>query len=412
MKKNIAAAVLMLLSVLATTQQKPVITVLDFKTSGVSEQEMKAIISLISNTLFKTGKFTVIDVTQRELLLKEIEFSLSGCVEEFCQIEIGKQLSAEMIVVGRIDKVGNNLILTSKVLETQTAKTVRVADGVYRDLDELVRNIGIFCVELAGLPPPADAPKKESPSTTSSTEIKRQPAPPGFVLVEAGSFRMGSNDGDKERPVHSVTISRSLFISQYEATQKQWREVMGKNPSSFTGDNLPVQNINWYEVVEYCNRLSRNEGLTPCYSGSGDNIECDFLANGYRLPTEAEWEYAARGGKKSRGYIYAGSNSAKQVSWYNDNSKNQIQPVGQKLPNELGLYDMSGNVSEWCWDWYGNYSPSAQTDPCGPLGGSNRVNRGGAWYRSALTLRSASRDEWPMALGTGYLGFRPVRKAE
>ncbi len=139
-------------------------------------------------------------------------------------------------------------------------------------------------------------------------------APEGFVLVEAGTFRIGSTNGDyDEKPVHEVTLSRSFYMSQYEVTQKQWREVMDTNPSHFKGDGLPVERASWYDAVEYCNRLSRREGLTPCYSGSGNNIVCDFSAAGYRLPTEAEWEYAARGGNKSRGYTYSGSNSAVDV---------------------------------------------------------------------------------------------------
>ncbi len=135
-----------------------------------------------------------------------------------------------------------------------------------------------------------------------------------MVYVEAGTFQMGSTDGgDNEKPAHSVTISKSFYLSKYEVTQKQWRDVMGNNPSSSRGDNLPVENVSWYKAVEYCNKLSREEGLSPCYSGTGYSIRCDFTANGYRLPTEAEWEYAARGGNKSRDYTYSGSNSVGDV---------------------------------------------------------------------------------------------------
>jgi hypothetical protein len=269
MKRSSAAAVLVLLSVLAAAQPKPVIAVLDFKTSGVSEREMKSIISLLSNSLFKTGKFTVIDVAQREALLKEIEFSLSDCVEEICQIEIGKQLSAELIVVGSIDKIGSSLVLASKTLETQSGRTVSVADGMYHDLEELVRNIGKLGSELAGAPSAPDESKKRVGAV-------RRPAPPGFVLVKAGTFQMGSADGDsREKPVHSVTISRDFYMSQHEVTQKQWQQLMGNNPTKIKGSSLPVEQVTWYAAVEYCNRLSREEGLTSCYSGSGDDIACD-----------------------------------------------------------------------------------------------------------------------------------------
>jgi sulfatase modifying factor 1 len=238
-------------------------------------------------------------------------------------------------------------------------------------------------------------------------------APEGFVLVEAGTFQMGSTDGDDdEKPVHRVTISRSFYMSQYEVTQKQWREVMGTNPSLFKGDNLPVEQVSWDEAVEYCNRLSRKEGLTPCYSGSGDNTACDFSANGYRLPTEAEWEYAARGGNKSRSYIFSGSNSAGEVGWYYDNSGDKTHPVGQKMPNELGLYDMSGNVWELCWDWYDGYSSSSQTDPRGPSNGSCRLYRGGSWVNFAQFLRAFIRIDFTPSGKYLHLGFRPVRMSE
>ncbi|MBA7709961.1 Formylglycine-generating enzyme [subsurface metagenome] len=189
-------------------------------------------------------------------------------------------------------------------------------------------------------------------------------------------------------------------MSKYEVTQKQWREVMGTNPSYFKGDNLPVEKVSWYDAVEYCNRLSRNEGITPCYSGSGNSIQCDFSANGYRLPTEAEWEYAARGGNNSRGYKYAGSNSVGEVGWYDSNSGRNTHDAGRKKANELELHDMSGNVWEWCWDWKGDYSYSSQTDPRGSSGGSGRVLRGGSWNYYAYSLRVADRNNLPRRLGS------------
>jgi sulfatase modifying factor 1 len=414
MKRNTVAVVLIFLSILATAQIKPVITVLDFKTSGVSEREMKSIISLISNTLFKTGKYTVIDVEQRERLFKEIEFSMSDCVDEKCQIEAGKQLSAELIVVGSIDKIGSSLVLASKVLETQSGRTLSVADGIYRDLDELVKNIGKVGSELAGAPLATDEPKKRSIASSTSAASTIRPAPPGFVLVEAGSFRMGSTSGEEDQqPVHSVTISRSFYISKSETTQKQWREVMSTNPPAFRGDTMPVELVSWYEAVEYCNRLSQRDGLAPCYSGSDYSITCDFSANGYRLPTEAEWEYAARGGKQSKSTTYAGSNSASVAGWYSDNSNATTHPVGQKRRNELGLYDMSGNVWEWCWDWYGPYVSIQETDPQGAQPGSERVIRGGCWNSSAASfLRPTYRNVRSPVRTDIAVGFRPVRTAE
>jgi formylglycine-generating enzyme required for sulfatase activity len=168
---------------------------------------------------------------------------------------------------------------------------------------------------------------------------------------------------------------------------------MGDNPSHFTGDNLPVEQVNWFKAVEFCNKLSQNEGLAPAYTVNGEDVSWNRSANGYRLPTEAEWEYAARGGNGSPGnFTYAGSNNVDEVAWYNGNSGDKTHPVGTKKANGLGLYDMSGNVWEWCWDWYGDYSGSAQTDPVGVSSGSYRVLRGGgSWGSSALEVRSAYR---------------------
>jgi formylglycine-generating enzyme required for sulfatase activity len=187
---------------------------------------------------------------------------------------------------------------------------------------------------------------------------------------------------------------------------------MGNYPSRWEGDDLPVETVDWYEAVEFCNKLSVKEGLAPAYRGSGDNIVCDFSASGCRLPTEAEWEYAARGANRDAIYYeYSGSNSADSVAWYGDNSDSETHPVGTKQPNSLGIYDMSGNVWEWCWDWYGNYSGGAQSNPTGASSGSDRVRRGGGWGNSASGVRSAGRaGNDPSDRGYG-IGFRVARSA-
>jgi formylglycine-generating enzyme required for sulfatase activity len=185
---------------------------------------------------------------------------------------------------------------------------------------------------------------------------------------------------------------------------------MGTNPSYFKGDNLPVEQVSWHDAIEYCNKRSLREGLTPAYRGSGNSVTCDFNASGYRLPTEAEWEYAAKGGDKT--YLtteYSGSNNVESIGWYDGNSGNRTHPVGTKQPNDLGIYDMSGNVWEWCWDWYGAYTGGSQTDPAGAASGSGRVRRGGGWGDSAGDLRSAYRGlNTPTGRGSSS-GFRLVR---
>ncbi len=235
--------------------------------------------------------------------------------------------------------------------------------------------------------------------------------PEGMVLVPAGTFMMGSANGESnEQPVHQVTISKSFYIAKYEVTQAEWVKVMGDNPSKWTGDNLPVEMVSWTDVVDYCNKRSEAEGLTLCYSGDGSAISCDFTANGYRLPTEAEWEWAARSAGKGRlDYEYSGSDSADEVAWYIENSEKQTHPVGQKQANSLGLYDMSGNVWEWCWDWWGSYSDDPQIDPVGPASSTYRVLRGGSWGYSTIRARSANRDRGTPVLRDVSNGFRLVR---
>ena len=199
-----------------------------------------------------------------------------------------------------------------------------------------------------------------------------------MVRVEAGTFTMGAtaemeDPEDDEKPTHRVTLSNDYYIGKYEVTQGLWQAVMGNNPSNFKGDNLPVEQVSWYECQDFLSKLNRLTGKK------------------FRLPTEAEWEYAARGGNKSRGYQYSGSNNLSDVAWYRVNSGDKTHAVGTKQANELGIYDMSGNVWEWCQDWYGNYSSSSQTNPTGATSGSDRVVRGGSWDYYAWLCRSSYR---------------------
>jgi sulfatase modifying factor 1 len=231
-----------------------------------------------------------------------------------------------------------------------------------------------------------------------------------MVKIEGGIFKMGSNDElyGNTKPIHSVTVG-SFYIGKTEVTQELWESVMGNNPSKLKGDQRPVEQVSWYDVIEFCNRLSEKENLKKAYSGSGDNIICDYNSNGYRLPTEAEWEFAARGGNKSKGYKYSGSNSLDKVAWYSINSGRTTHDVGTKSPNELGLYDMSGNVSEWCWDWYGDYQSGSQTNPSGPSAGSYRVLRGGSCYDIAESNPVVYRHYYYSDGRLSFFGFRLVR---
>ena len=205
-----------------------------------------------------------------------------------------------------------------------------------------------------------------------------------MVCVEAGTFKMGATPEMKkpwneEKLAHQVTLTNDFYIGKYEVTQALWQVVMGKNPSYFKGNNLPVEKVSWDDCQEFISKLNRITGKK------------------FRLPTEAEWEYAARGGKKSCGYQYSGSNDISDVAWCLGNSGSNTHDfgnthaVGTKQANELGIYDMSGNVYEWCQDWFGTYSSSSQVNPTGANSGSGRVRRGGSWFGLAGWCRSSSR---------------------
>ena len=216
-----------------------------------------------------------------------------------------------------------------------------------------------------------------------------------MVYVEGGSFDMGAtyeqcSDAYKDEcPVHSVTLS-GYYIGKCEVTQELWEAVMGSNPSNFKGAQNPVERVSWNDCQEFVSRLNSLTGRT------------------FRLPTEAEWEYAARGGKKSRHYKYSGSDNIDDVAWYYNNSGKKTRAVGTKTANELGIYDMSGNVWEWCSDWYGDYSAGAQTNPQGPSSGSRRVLRGGSWDYNARHCRVSNRDGGDPDYSDSDIGLRLV----
>ncbi|MCG2761527.1 MAG: SUMF1/EgtB/PvdO family nonheme iron enzyme [Candidatus Delongbacteria bacterium] len=229
-----------------------------------------------------------------------------------------------------------------------------------------------------------------------------------YILVKGGKFGMGSNVNFDEKPIHGVTVS-DYYIGKYEVTQAEWDLVLKNNPSNFRGDSLPVESVSWYDAVEFCNKLSAFEGLQKCYSISGKNIKCDFGAKGYRLPTEAEWEYAARSGNNVKIYNYCGSDSIPEVAEYEGNNNESTKPVGGKKACDLGIFDMTGNVEEWCWDWYDPYPNNQQNNPTGPDKGFVRIVRGGSWYTNEIFCRVRFRNLYNPDESYFYLGFRVVR---
>ena len=244
-----------------------------------------------------------------------------------------------------------------------------------------------------------------------------------LVLISAGEFTMGSPDSDpdavdSQKPQHRVRIARPFCLGATEVTQGQYQAVTGANPSHFKGsEDLPVETVSWLDAIDYCNALSRKEGLTPFYRVQGEAVEVpDWNGTGYRLPTEAEWEYACRAGSTTRYSFGDDAAGLGAFAWYSGNSRTLnvrlSQPVGQKRPNAWGLYDMHGNVEEWCWDgyeadYYSKQPPAA--DPLGPSQAASRVNRGGCWRLSPQRCRSAFRVGQAPGNRSALLGFRVAR---
>ena len=234
---------------------------------------------------------------------------------------------------------------------------------------------------------------------------------PEMVYVQGGTFTMGctSEQSDchaRERPAHRVTVS-SFSIGKYEITQGQWVKVMGSNPSSFKGDNHPVETVSWNDIVGTSGNSMFLNGIRYYENGFIYKLN-RATGKSYRLPTEAEWEYAARGGSRSRGYKYSGSNNMYEVAWHEDNSGGTSRQVGTKQPNELGIYDMSGNVWEWVSNLWESYSANSETNPQGPYSGTNRVRRGGGWPSEAQFNRVSYRITDKPDICRDAIGFRVV----
>ena len=333
----------------------------------------------------------------------ELKLEKQGCapitktitIKENETLTINEKLQTGKEIVIKTDKSGDKIYVDNNYVGLSPV-TTSLAFGSHtikaeRDGKTVSKNIEVSHVETNGR---VSSDKEEYVLAFSSNEtITVNGVSFTMIKVEGGTFNMGAtseqgSDADSdEYPVHSVTLS-DYYIGETEVTQELWEAVMGSNPSDFSGNQKPVEMVSWNDCKEFITNLNNLTGMN------------------FRLPTEAEWEYAARGGNKSQGYKYSGGNTIGNVAWYWDNSGSATHNVKTKSPNELGTYDMSGNVWEWCEDWYGNYSSGSQTNPTGPSTGSYRVLRGGSWYGGAKYCRVSLRlNSDP---GNGYFdyGFR------
>ena len=286
--------------------------------------------------------------------------------------------------------VGNHQVEVRKDGYATDRKTISISEGQTASITGILASNAVASSSSNTSGYSSSSSSMSSGSNTISIPVKNGISIE-MVKVEAGTFMMGATSEmkdpyDWEKPVHQVTLTNDYYMGKYEVTQALWQAVMGNNPSRFKGENLPVETVNWNECQEFITKLNSMTGRK------------------FRLPTEAEWEYSARGGKKSRGYQYSGSSYISDVAWYDGGSK--THPVGTKQANELGIYDMSGNVWEWCSDWYSSYSSSSQTNPTGSDSGSRRVDRGGGWGNGARRCRLSCRNYDTPDYRDCFLGLR------
>lgn len=252
------------------------------------------------------------------------------------------------------------------------------------------------------------APQIEEPEAreTLANEALR------MVLVKGDTLVMGNTGPEAqsdEFPLLTLPV-RTFYISPREITQKEWLMINPENPSRNQDKDLPVENVSFYDIIEYCNAKSLKDGFQPCYDFFGEDVNCNFEADGYRLPTEAEWEFAAKAGERYNSNIYSGSDNPDEIGWHSGNSEAQLHRGAGKKPNKLGIYDLSGNLYEWVWNWYAPYS--YRHDPAtGPEKGTDRVIRGGSWYHASSEMRVTNRFHAKPFVKTNYIGFRVVRSA-
>jgi formylglycine-generating enzyme required for sulfatase activity len=406
------------------------VAVLNFNSD--SERFSDYVIEEIAGALVSGKKLVVVDRQSIELIQKEMNLQLSGEVSDESAQRIGAMLGAQSIVSGSLVDTGAWFRFRVNTINVETAQRQVFTSKNINGSDAQV--VFLLTGQRVGQTAPV------TPAPAAQRPVTPTPAPEGFVRIQGGSFIMGSPASEVYRldheVQHRVTVS-GFYMGKHEVTVGEFRQFVNatgykttaetsgggyiwigsvwetkadanwKNPYFSQQDNQPVVVVSWNDAVRYCNWRSEQEWLTPAYTINGDTVNWNRSANGYRLPTEAEWEYACRAGTTT---AYSSGSSVDSAGWYGNNSGGTIHPVGTKQANGWGLYDMHGNVHEWCWDWYGAYGTAAQTtDPMGASSGSRRVYRGGSWADVYPLLRSAYRLNLPPSFRYNNLGFRILR---
>jgi formylglycine-generating enzyme required for sulfatase activity len=380
----------------AIGKELPKIAVWDLEPRNTPLTHARELTSFLVSEITKLKKYEVYSQDNvRTLAGWSAERMKLGCTDTKCLVALG-QMDIAKLISGSVGKIGNRYTISLNLFDTQNARAENAISEVCQTEDELIELIQVSVRKLLGEPleAPARIEKPASPARAAPGEYREPVTGMEFVLVKDGCYEMGDTfgDGDRdEKPVHDVCVS-DFYLGKHEVTQGQWKKVMGSNPSSFKdSDDHPVESVSWNEVQEFIRRLNQMSGKS------------------YRLPTEAEWEFAARsGGKREKWAGTSNESKLREYAWFSGNSGNRTHPVGQKRPNGLGLYDMSGNVWEWVADWYDEnyYNNSPKNNPTGAYSGTAKVLRGGSWYSGPWGVRATARSGGVPARRYGGIGFR------
>jgi formylglycine-generating enzyme required for sulfatase activity len=398
----------------------PALTILPFYTpvQGVSPVEVDILVQLLTIELANTHRYTVLPWALRiETLIRDLTIPYVGIIDPERIKTIGIITHIPYVLTGDVLKLGNTKLFMASIVDTEDANLVSAGDVEYRNINEFP--VPELLSSLTG----TALPEAVLPAAPEPTPVATPPVEPGPVVppehlarISDGLGLLGSPGTELGRDIdevsHWVRLS-SFYMGKYEVSQKEYSAVTGTNPSYFKGDAFPVERVTWFEAVRYCNLLSSKEGLTPAYTINGETVIWNQRANGYRLPTEAEWEYACRAGTTTAfnvGETITSNQSNYDGTYTYGNGPvgiylQQTSTVGSFPANSWGLYDMHGNVYEWCWDGYAPYGSSDWVP-------NRRIVRGGGWYSAPQYLRSANRVRMTPYTKASYVGFRVVRNAE
>lgn len=407
-----------------------IISVLDLhNNAGLKGPETAYLTDLVRDALARNLPLDHFTIMTRESIIELLPEGtrLSDCLDASCEVEIGRTLGASYVVSGEILNFAGEQRLILKVHHCTSASFIgseTVAGTGLKELEAAVAGTtGLLAARilkhsgmaLAGVSSPLQGQPVISLDDwfihPESGYVSGHSV--GMVRIEPGEFLMGSpryeTERKKDEDRHQVTLTKAFFLGETEVTQNQWLAVMGASPAHFNGGIYPVESVTFSQCVEFCNKLSEMENLTPAYGFNNGEIFWNREADGYRLPTEAEWEYSCRAGSLQK---YASGNKIsglRAIAWFRHNSTGGTHEVASRQPNNWGLYDMHGNVWEWCWNWSAAYPTRFAVDPEGPTKGSGRVIRGGSWDNMQNACRSANHNSAKPNFKASILGFRVAR---